>query len=475
MGLLTIDCSLNKWTALCQFITPTQTDASVILFMDLFKPFRGIFSTSKAEVVVGKERKGHVSSIIYNGYFRPQTGEKPDTDLNLILKLYNEDSDVKACINAKLNAITSADWRVEGNKEDSQSLSLFRAMLKRSRWTKLQRQLLLNSILYNNFFVEIEMKNGKAWKCYLLDAETMEIKHDEYGNVQGYIQRPKDGSAMINFKEDEVWHFSIEGASSQLWGEIDMKALFRTINTKNFIEKFINWLSSTNQWRNIIKVKNVSDDDLRQFMADYMASQDDPNIPLMMNGEFEQDVLRTFQEAKDLIEVLTYMRHKICMHFQVPPIVVGVVDNSNRSNSEMEYKIFQMNNEALRKLYAEEFNNEFVPLCGYRDIEFCWSPIDKRSEKDAVEIALNFSKMGMKNDAIETFLRKSGFEFSEEGIFDEPTSAELIEADTESDMDTSKAFSDKEMTQKKTGSESTTREEQLVGKDKRFGSFPYTF
>lgn len=424
------------------------------------------------EIMIEKERKSHTTGGSKSKY--QSEGSTSDVPINGAMELYNLDSDVKSAINAKVDFILNSGYKILGKNAPSKQVKM---LLKTSRYkSKLERKIMINLVLLNNAFVELDRNTeGKVVQLFLIDTDSIEIEYDEFGNVSQYIQiSPIDGS-RITLSPENVWHISIGGATTKAWADIELKSLYRDINTKNFIEKFINWLAVTNQFRTVIKVEDANQDDIDAAMDDYIASQEDVNLPFILQGNMKVEVLRSFDEAKSFTDIMSYFRHKILMQIGVPPIVVGLIDNSNRSNAEAEMKVFQVRNEAFRRQYMEEFNNELVPLLNLRDVEFKWNSQDKRNEKDDIEIAKALKDMGMKPKKLEEFLRNAGLELPEGELFDKPEVSQLSpEKSNDGKVDGKNSITE-DMTQKKTGADSETREDQMVGKERSsFGNYPYT-
>lgn len=449
--------------------TPIYSCKENILKMNISNRIKGATKILFGkEFMVEKERTSHTKGGSLSKY--KSDGSSPPFPIVSILELYNKDSDVKSAINAKVDFILNSGYNIVGK---TTPVSQLNNLLKKSRYDKLQRKIFINLLLLNNAFIEIDFNaDGKPIGLYLIDTDSIEIEYDEKGNVARYTQTSPVSGEQIFLSPEKVLHITLNGATTKQWAEVEMKALLRDINTKNFIEKFINWLAMTNQFRTVIKVEDASQDEIDAAMDDYIASQSDLDLPFILQGNMKVEVLRSFTEAKAFTDIMGYFRHKIFTQIGVPPIIMGLVDNSNRSNSESEMKIFQIRNESIRKQYAEEFNNELIPLLGLRDVEYIWKSQDKRSEKDDIEIAKALKEMGMKPKKLEEFLRTAGLELPEGELFDKP---EMVNINQESDnkdekLDGKNSITE-DMTQKKTGDEAETREDQMVGKE--FNQYPY--
>ena len=248
-------------------------------------------------------------------------------------------------------------------------------------------------------------------------------------------------------------------------GEVGLKTLDTTISTKIERGRFIQSLAMNNAWRQYM-VSSMKPDEMEEFMVNFLESAYDPDIPLTINVEGKDvgnvgdkikfETLRNPDDLEKFLGVLNYLRQQILMKLKVPPIMIGLPDSSNRSNSDSQIKAFNIANESFRKKLNIAFKELFTK--SGISAEFSWNPIDERDEKADIEIAEKLINMGAKPKMVEQFLRNAGLELPEGELFDEnikPTKSEDMFASRQ-------RKADGEANQKiGSGVESTTRQDQL--------------
>ena len=413
--------------------------------------------------MVDKSSKGITKDSFYGQLFRPESGTQAPENLNVILDLFSKDPIVNAGITTRVNAILSSGYSIDGA---SSPVKVGEEKLKKLGYDyALQEKAITNLLLYGHVFIEIVKTNsGSPSELHILETTEMEIKHDIHGDITSYVQRASDGT-NVSFAEDDIVYIKLSSVSSKVWGEIPLRTLYRTLTTKNSIENFINSLAVTNAWRQVFKTNSLNDDEIPSFLSYLRSAQADPTMPLVIkqgnNADGDKDkfeILRDPSDLKEFLGVLDYLRTQILMELKVPPIMIGLPDSSNRSNSDSQIKAFNIENESVRKKLADAINNDLFPKLGFKTIEFVWNPIDKRNEKDDVEIAEKLMNMGAKPKMVEAFLRKTGLELPQGELFDEEAMA-LKKSD---DQFESRKPADKDQMNKiGTGADSSTREDQL--------------
>ena len=427
---------------------------------DLFKRNSG--------TLIEKASKGKVKNF-YSSLGNSNNSYKPEVDFDASLNLFLQDPEVNTAITTRVNAIISSGYTLEGK---SRAVKDAKNRLKKLGFTRnFIRRIITNLLLYQNVFIElVRDSSGNVTELHLLETTQMEIKADVHGEIEQFTQLASSGEE-ISFSPDDIVYITPSRTTTRVWGDNYLRTLYRTVSTKNFIEKFLNYLAETNQWRNIIHVKNMTSDDVKSMLSYYNHVLQDPNEPFVVEGNEEDFVMKSMRdlhEASDFIKLMEHLRTKILMQLKVPPILVGVPDDSNRSNSDAQMKAFNIANESDRDVLSDAFNTDLFKKISLSGVEFVWNPIDKRTEKDDVEIAERLINMGAIPKQVEKFLRNSGLELPEGQLFEDINKQVPPSSGKSMDMYPSRRAEDKqgEINNVGTGEESSTREDQLVSKSK---------
>lgn len=392
------------------------------------------------------------------------TGNAPADKLNFMLEIFQQDPVVNTAITTRVNAVLASGWSIEGTKK---AVKETEETLKKTGFNySFLRQLFLNAVLYRHVFIEIEKnRSGTPIKLHVLETPEMEIKHDKHGEVEAYLQRAVTGEVII-WKPEDVVYIAFDKVSTSLWGNNGLRSLYDTVITKSHIEEFLKSLALTKAWRDMTVFQRMSKEDQGAFAVALREAQKDPTKPFIIStptdGGVEIIKLRDPGDLKEFQQTLEYLRSQILMVFKVPPIMVGLPDSSNRSNSDTQFMSFNIANNADRLLVQDAINKELFDKLGLSDkAQFLWNPIDKRDDKVDVEMAEKLMNMGAKPDKVEEFLRMHGLDLPDDFFPDEPVMTDMKAPDDAASRPSRQRKGDGPNDKIGTGSNSTTREEQL--------------
>ena len=412
---------------------------------------------------VTKNSRGITRDSLYSGlYTRWESGTSPEDSLDTLLYMFQNDPEINTAVTVRVNAILSSGFTIETKSQSTQQKAL--SKLKKLGFNKkLIRKILYNLILYEHCFIEIYKENDVPKDLNVLETTDMEIVHDEHGNIKEYVQVASSGD-IVHFPKDDIIYIKMSDITSSVWGVPRLKTLYKSVSIKGYIEQFLLSLSSRFSWRNYIRFSNMSDDEIKDSLGYLNHISEDPNQPFVLkakDGDFSTEPMRDPKEVEYFLGLLNYLRQQIFMLLRVPPIVVGLPDNSNRSNSDAQIKSFNIDNQSVRDIVQESFNDELFPKLGLSYAKFSWNPIDKRNEKDDVEIAERLINMGANKDRVEEFLRNTGLELPKGKLFTNDVPVKKSE-----DMFPSRQRKPENQTSQNigTGEDSTTREDQIVTK-----------
>lgn len=393
------------------------------------------------------------------------SNKEPTTDkpqLDAVLRVFRKEPTVIAGIRAISDEVLKNGIRIN-SKNKQLKADIEKKLEEKFRFGRLLKKLVYNLMIYGNAFIEIVYKNNQPDELHLLETTEMEIISDEHGEIRAY--RQNHGQVMVDFTPDEVIHISINNITSGVWGEVDLQALYKTITMKHEIENLIVTLFKTNKFRDAWKVSSTSNNGQIKDIAEVLKNaREFPDKELFFVGEIEKIAGREIKDLKELVALIDYCRQEILTLMRVPPIIAGIPDNSNRSNSEVQArKAFDTRIKSIQATLADELSKEMFPLMGWSNAWVEFPPIDKRAEKDDIEIIMALKTIGLDSDSLLQYIRDVGIELPEGAKIEEPMFT------GKNPMPPSRKPEDKSAPVKhETGSNSTTREEQLMGRSTKW-------
>lgn len=285
------------------------------------------------------------------------------------------------------------------------------------------------SLLFNgNAFFEIKFKGKKLTELYNIDPDTIKIVTNTSGEPVKYIQQIEN-APEVEFMPEEIVHITIDHLQASEWGMAFLKPLKNALHRKSVAESYLEWVIANNKMAPLIKSKTKSSmqtDELSRIRAEIEAISSDPNRYVFLNFDVEEDLeimsLFTTDNFNDITAYIEKQKEAILTVLQVPPIIAGNVDNSNRSNSEIQARyVFYNTIVSFQNLLIEELNFELLRKLNWKDTTFKFAEVDKRSETDVIKIAKSLKQdLMFTNEAVLEYLKENGFKIPKvEKIFEE--------------------------------------------------------
>ena len=352
-----------------------------------------------------------------------------------LLAMVDSDSLLKASVEITASTMTKNGYHFLG-KSTKAVLDKLRGL----RFYRLMKSIVKHWLIYRNVFLEVvRNSSNEVVKIELINPTTMEIVHDEFGNVKGYLQiNPvigDGGPQIIAIPKDKIIHLSKNHDTGELWGRSELMSLVRTAKAKALVEDYISWLFESNQFRAYIKIPfSVDEDSLDEYIELLKSGMRNPKNFLVLYGEDANiGVLRNIEGFEELLKLLDYYRSQMLAVLQLPPLQVGILDGSNRSSSEYQirYSFYtKVNDENLT--LADELNNELFPAIGMDGLILCINALDERSQKEILELAQMMLNMGADRKMLNEWLIKNGMDIPDD-ILKEPEP--MVLGDGEEDID----------------------------------------
>jgi len=332
--------------------------------------------------------------------------------------------------------------------------------------------------------IEIGRENSKVKDLNLLDASQIKVEAEANGDPIEYRQEAgqpnKDNHTIIKWQPKNVVHIKFKDSILNFWGESDIQVLYDTVLIKDFIRQFLTWLFQTNQFRNHVNFKTLaSEEQIKRFVSFYKEGERSYGKPVLTDGEVEIKAMRELKDLDHLVTILDWCDNQLRMALQQTPVSLGV-GGASRSEGDTLNDVQRTSIKALQRTLADSINYELFDKMGLSDsYEFYWKPIDRMTEKSVFEVVEIMKRSMFSDEAIVEFMTNQGLSFKEKKLFKEPEESAPGEVTPEQrskkDASASRETKGGEESNSKigTGSEGTTREDQLVKRD--YSGYPYTY
>lgn len=195
-----------------------------------------------------------------------------------------------------------------------------------------------------------------------IDETTMKFKHQVvwYNNYtperdrrvesEGFARKPPKGSGQK--KMTELMWFKLSNPDSRFYGQSPALSLSRTLLMAKYTEEFNidqfehGWLQ---KFLFVVKRGSISDEqmmELEEYVEEVLHEDKKWNkVPIINlqgedNADFEVKFLNQQAPEGAYLNLMKYLREQVYMAYGVPPILLNLVDNANRSNSRDQRETF---------------------------------------------------------------------------------------------------------------------------------------
>lgn len=402
-------------------------------------------------------------------------GVTPDVSMRVVEDIFRKDSTVRAGIRAWNSATLRRGYTFKSKTQSEQKR--VEDFFKKARFRKLLKKWINILKVYEHSFLEIRRSKTAPKELHLLETVEMEIDTDKHGDIERYLQRPTGTNETVIFKPTDVVYLTTEELTSNVWGEVGFESLFLLVALKQYILKYVNYLFATNKFRDFFDIKNAGTEQVKEFVSYLKRCEEDITKPLILRGEAEHKVLRQLNEATDLVTLLNACDNRILMLLQVPPIIAGIPDNSNRGSSETQERNFAIAIEDFQETIKDCVNEDLLPKLGFNNTTFDFPTFNQKELSKDIEMAERLHNMGVKDEHIEHYLRNVGLDVPEDKMF-KTAEEKMVEQNKmfgeqkSDDMRPSRQRKPSdEMSENQ--DEPTSREDQFVGNSEKFSTYPY--
>ncbi len=344
---------------------------------------------------------------------------EPPANYDLLLDMFENDTVLTTAIDTTVDVGTSSGFTLYGkNKRSIESVTtMFEDTLD---FDRVIQNIFYSMLIYGDAFMEIRWMDGKPDELFCLETTEMKIMYDEHGTILGYVQTPVGSTKKIYFKPDEVVHFKLKEIGSRVYSYTPFKSIMREYSTKKYASNYLSRIFVNFPPRLLYVLKTASKDQTKAFIQNLKQAKAQPHKDLVGWGEIEVKETGVFDFSKGLTDILNYLRTELLMITKVPPIWVGIPDDSNRSNSEAQIRSFETRIRAIQKKIESSVNRQLIPALGLSKIKLRFNPFSLMEEKSIIEIAEKMRTIGIDGDSVLSYIRGKGLVLPDGAKIEDP-------------------------------------------------------
>lgn len=266
-------------------------------------------------------------------------------------------------------------------------------------------------------FFEIVMNGTKLKEFYMIDADTIKLTENDVGTITKIVQTQPDGDKELSL--DRIIHIKPPSVNTGSLALPLLTPLKYPLERKLFAQNTQAGLVAN--LNPLLYLNLIETDDIQvKAIQNELRAKKDPLDPMKIISLLEDEKVTrldtgTTQAFEDLNIYIDRQNDEIVRVVQIPPIVAGTVDNSNRSNSEIQERaVFGRTVSAWHNWYIEQLDLAMIKFAKWEDTFFEFPETDERKQEQAIIRASKLRELGYSNEAVHDVLIQSGIKIKPE-------------------------------------------------------------
>ncbi len=270
-------------------------------------------------------------------------------------------------------------------------------------------------------FNEVDVAGKKLTGFYMIDSDTMKVKESKNGTLLEVIQRQTTGDKVIN--KDKIMHIKAPSLKTGTLGEAMLTPLSYVLARKQKAEDYLSGMIENLHPLLALNIEGNDDTQIKDIQNALRAKRNplDPLkvITILPDEKVQRVDTGTTSNFTAIQEYINEQNAEIIRIVQIPPIVAGTTDNSNRSNSEIQDRsVFGRTVASWQNFFASHLDRLFEEKLGWKDTHFEFPVEDDRKQEAAFVRANKLKELMYSKEAIHEYLVEQGVKIKKE--FEEP-------------------------------------------------------
>jgi SPP1 gp7 family putative phage head morphogenesis protein len=328
-------------------------------------------------------------------------------DHQVIYGFFRTDPLINACASVTTDNVCSDGFETymkEDSPEAEKQKEVWEHFMLMNNWMSQMRNVTMGLVVFDDAFQEVRNEEGgdQPAATNVLDTTQMKVEQDESGSPKGYGQYIK-GKKVTDFSLSEVIHYKLNIFGDSQYGLSLIEPVLYTAAAKRFAEmysaKYFQNQKPRGAW---IFPETIDDDDYDDNVDMIIEAKNQSQKDLFLRGTGIDFKSFTGSEDMEFVNYLKYLREQIVTSMLVPPIMLGIPEGSNKSNSDVQIKAFDRRIRAIQQAIEYKINMHLIKFgFGFDKIEFRFKRVNKAEELRDMEIVQKYEGIATLNEVRE--------------------------------------------------------------------------
>lgn len=336
------------------------------------------------------------------------------------------DDELRAFYSILRDAVINSGYEFVGDEAEVKKAE---KLFKKLKFRKKMKRITFSVLTLLHAYIEVEQnKAGEPLNMHVPDAARIYPEMTTTGKILRYKMdrvRPKNSKKKpIVWTPEEMCHLTVDESTADYYGVTYVESLKRVISLKKDILDYIDYLFKSNAFRVHYHGEGISEAEATAYY-DMIKGQYEINDGMLITAGETSLIGHKYVDEKvlePLIQMLNMLRNRILTLIRVPPIIAGTVDNSNRSNSDVQAEVaFRNRIRAIQEDLEDDINFELLPLLNLdpMKIEFRFKKDNIKDLSNVNNIMVGLLNANAKSDKVVDFIRSLGYPYPKD-LFPKP-------------------------------------------------------
>jgi len=337
------------------------------------------------------------------------SGRATSVSYSMLEQVYKKESWCRASIDVITRTATSNGWRlVPVNKVEEEKKAVLHKDIQRNEnikrlvklleqpndydtFTDITSEIITDLHIYGDAYIEVVKDKATKLPVALFNVycPSMRIRVDEHGSILGYVQK-MDWNKGAEFDLDQIIHFRLINPGSEVYGLSPLESLIIAVETDLYAQSYNkDFFKNDATPRLHVDLGNCTLPQLkrmREYWRTVYKGKGNAHKTIVTEGNAKITPIGTAPKDMEFLNQRKFNRDEILAVLGVPPIMVGVVESSNRANSKEQANSFKtekiiplqkMISAKLNKCLISKFTDKYA---------FKFAELDLRDALDAAKI-----------------------------------------------------------------------------------------
>ena len=336
-------------------------------------------------------------------------GRDTRVSYSMLEQVYKKESWVRAAVDVIVRTATSNGWRlvpipkvetkkqvvlrkdIEANEGVEELVKLLEQPNDYDTFTDITSEIITDLHIYGDAYLEVVRDKATNLPVAIFNVycPSMRVRVDEHGAILGYVQK-MDWNKDVEFDLDQIIHFRLINPGSEVYGLSPLESLIIAVETDLYAQSYNkDFFKNDATPRLHVDLGNCTLPQLkrmREYWRTVYKGKGNAHKTIVTEGNAKITPIGTPPKDMEFLNQRKFNRDEILAVLGVPPIMVGVVESSNRANSKEQSNTFKAEKIIpLQKMISAKLNKSLISEFT-DDYRFKFAELDLRDAKDAAEI-----------------------------------------------------------------------------------------